>query len=166
MFFLIRGHYSEAPFLSFRNHSIRSHSTFFSKALGWMCGGCWRGVTVMGHFWETETPGKVKQAFIYVQALGNISNYSENQSVIRNMSPAGPSCAGPGWLGGLLSLRCPHWRLCLGGAGVVPLLHQPRLCPSNPAYLCWWVSQAALAQLFCLELSASQLQPEGHSSGL
>lgn len=30
------------------------------------------GVTVMERFGETETPGKVKQALIYVQLLGNL----------------------------------------------------------------------------------------------
>lgn len=30
------------------------------------------GVTVMGRFGESETPGKVKQALVYVELLGNL----------------------------------------------------------------------------------------------
>lgn len=61
--------------------------------------------------------------------LGNLSNCSEKQSVIRNMSGASPSCVRPAWLR-LVSLKCPCWR-ALNGKGAEPKLSLLHQCSAN-----------------------------------
>lgn len=73
MFFLVRGQYSETSFLSFESWHflfrvcrVEGVVAVVVRALGE------GGVTGMERFGETETPGKVKQALVYVQLLGNL----------------------------------------------------------------------------------------------
>lgn len=132
MFFLIRGRCSEASFLSFESQLL----LFPVCAVWWLLEG---SVTVMGRVWETEL-GKVKPAFVYVQVLGNLSECSENQSVIRNISPASLSCVPQAACEG-----CSVWNAQAGGsvakAGVTApaLLCKHSLCRSGPAYLSLWL---------------------------
>lgn len=89
---------------------------------------------------ERQTPGKVKQAFVYVQVLANLSECSENQSVISNISPASPSCVPQAGCEG-----CSVWNAHAGGSGAKAgvtapaLLCKHNLCRSGPAYLSLWL---------------------------
>lgn len=91
-----------------------------------------------GRSWECHCDGtflrdwdsrKSQTSIIYVQMLGNLSNCSEKQSVIRNMSGSNPSCVSPGWLR-LFSLKCLCWR-ALNGKGAEPKLSLLHHCSAN-----------------------------------
>lgn len=114
-----------------------------------------------GTFLRAWGSRKSQTSIIYVQVLGNLFNDSENQSVIRNSSKALSGQAGcevaqfemPMLEGSVHSQSCHCSTTAL----------QTQFVQIKPS-LSVFVGQSAVAQLFWLEVSPTQLQSEGHSA--